>query len=106
MNREEQIQSVLEAEALWQALPGQKPSHIMNRGEGRSKATRPGRAEIEDRLHCLLLPAARALRSGDPKAVASIQMIQGALQKLRQNVQPSLVFEHLLLQLAQQRKTL
>jgi DNA polymerase III delta' subunit len=103
MSREEQIQAVLEAEALWGAIPGQTPGRILSKNDGRGKGSRPTRNDIEERLNCLLLPASRAMRSGDAKATQSIRLIQEALRKIRQNVQPSLVFEHLLLQLAQQR---
>ena len=103
MSREDQIQGVLEAEALWQSLPGQPPNQILSKSDGRGKS-RPTRADIEGRIRCLLLPAARALRGGELQATGSVQLIQDALQKLRQNVQPSLVFEQLLLKLARQRK--
>ena len=102
-SREEQIQAVLEAEALWGALQSETSVRGINKSEGRSKATRPTKAEIEARLNMLLLPAARSMRAGNTRAMGSIHLIQEALRKIRQNVQPSLVFEHLLLQLAQQR---
>jgi DNA polymerase III subunit delta' len=104
MNRQEQIEEALAAEALWQALPQQRPSQLLTRSEGRSRAARPGRGDIEEKVRCLLVPAARGLRAGDPKAARSVGLIQSALQQLRQNVQPALVYEYLLIQLAQQRK--
>jgi DNA polymerase III delta' subunit len=103
MSREDQLQGVLEAEALWQSLAGQPPSQVLGKADGRGK-TRPTRADVEARIRCLLLPAARALRAGELEASRSVQWIEDALLKLRHNVQPGLVFEQLLLKLAASQK--
>jgi DNA polymerase III delta' subunit len=103
MSREDQLQGVLEAEALWQSLAGQPPSQIVSKADGRGK-TRPTRADVEARIRCLLLPAARALRAGELRATRSVSLIEDALLKLRHNVQPGLVFEQLLLKLAAVQK--
>lgn len=105
LNREEKIESILEAEALWQALPGQRPAAIVGRTEGRPRAAKVTRPEIQERLNDLLVPAIRSLRAGDPAAPRSVAQIQQAFQQLRQNVSPALVYEHLLLTLARQRST-
>jgi len=104
LNREEQIESLREAEELWQRLLQEKMSAGLTRSEGRSKAARPTRADIEEKVQALLLPAGRALRSGDPTAPPAIGLIQNALTQLRQNVQPSLVYDYLLMELTRTRR--
>jgi DNA polymerase III delta' subunit len=104
LNREEQIESLREAEELWETIPHEKRAAAMAHSEGRTKATRPTRTDIEVKVQALLLPAGRALRAGDPAAVSSITLIQNALTQLRQNVQPSLVYEYLLMQLTEKRR--
>ncbi|MFA5975741.1 MAG: AAA family ATPase [Elusimicrobiota bacterium] len=100
MNREEHIQAVQEAEALWQTIPGQRPMELIRALEGRGRTARPTRTDIEQRISALLVPAVRELRGGQPDAGRSVQLLQSALTQLRQNVQPGLVFENLLLQLS------
>jgi len=104
MSRDEQIEGIREAEALWQSLPGESPASIGARGDPSMKSARPTRAEIEERVRRLLVPATQTLRSGDAAAAAPIRLMEEALIKLRQNVQPGLVYDYLLMQLTQQRK--
>jgi hypothetical protein len=92
MSREEQILLTREAEELWEALKIRRPAL--------SKATRATRDDIEERIHGLLIPATRALRAGDRTAAPSVEHLQKALTQLRQNVQTTLVYDNLLLQLA------
>lgn len=101
MNRQEHIQAIQEAEALWQKLPGRRPAEMIRALEGRGRAAR---GDIEQRVTALMIPAMRELRAGRPEAADSVQRLQAALTQLRQNVQPALVYDHLLLQLAKQRK--
>ena len=44
--------------------------------------------------------ATRALRGGDTRADEPVRLIENALTQLRQNVQPALVYDYLLLRLA------
>jgi DNA polymerase-3 subunit delta' len=97
------IEAAQEAERLWQALGQDSPSRVLHETGARPKSTRPNRAEIERQVQGLLAPAARALRTGDPVAVEPIRLLQAALTQLRQNVQPALVYDNLLLQLARRR---
>jgi len=99
-SREEQIEAVREAEHLWQSLERESFSRIIHETGGRPRTQKPNRAEIELMIQNLLLPASRALRAGDAGASAPVRMIQSALTQLRQNVQPGLVYDNLLLQLA------
>jgi DNA polymerase-3 subunit delta' len=92
-----------ETEALWQKLPNLTPAQILGRPEARSK-TASSRNEIEAQLQRLLSPALRELRSGDVAAVQKVEWIQSAQQQLRQNVPPSLVYDHLLLKLSTSSK--
>src|SRR5207247_552844 len=94
-NRQEQIQAVREAEELWQRLPGQKPGDIVRSLEGRGRA-RTTRAEAEERVTALLVPAVRDLRSpqtsgGRAEAAHRLELLQAALTQLRRNVSPGLV---------------
>jgi len=103
LSREEQIETVREAENIWQALGRDSPAQVLHETGGRFNNTRPNRTEIEQQIQALLVPAARALRSGDRDAVRPVRLIQSALTQLRQNVQPALVYDNLLLQLARGR---
>jgi DNA polymerase-3 subunit delta' len=97
MSRQEQIQATVEAETLWQDLAARGPAGAVARWEGRGqKVTRP---EMEERVKRLRVPAQRALHDDEPGAAEAIRAIQAALQQLRQNVQPALVYDYLLLQL-------
>jgi DNA polymerase III delta' subunit len=103
LNREEQIEAIQGAERLWQTLGQMTPVRVMQE-TGARKTSKPNRAEIEGHIHSLLMPAARALRAGDPGATEPVRVIQRALTQLRQNVQPALVYDYLLLQLAKAKK--
>jgi DNA polymerase-3 subunit delta' len=103
LSREEQIESVQRAEQLWQSLAKESASRIIHETGGRPRGQKPNRADIEAQIQSLLVPASRALRSGDVNAIAPIRLIQSALTQLRQNVQPGLVLDNLLLQLAPKR---
>ena len=104
MNRDEQIENVRAAGTLWESLPGASVRSLLGRADGYTKAAKPSRAEIEERLRNLLFPATQSLRAGERAAAESVKLIQEALKKLRQNVQPALVYDYLLMQLARQRK--
>jgi hypothetical protein len=104
MSREERIQAIEEAERLWQALPAQNAAQILVRGDAPSRGARATRGEIEERLEFLLWPALRELRGGRAEARRPVRLLQEALTQLRQNVQPQLVYDNLLLQLAGRRK--
>lgn len=100
----EDIEAHRQAEMLWESLGKTTPSQILHEAGGRSKSFKPNRAEIEQQIKSLLVPAARALRAGDLRARKPVQSIQSALTQLRQNVQPALVYDYLLLQLSKERK--
>lgn len=104
MNRKEQIESLIEAEDLWRELPQQGPLGVIQKFEGRARGSRVARADVEAKVHSLMLPAARALRSGDLQAARAIGLLQVALQHLRQNAPPALVYDDLLIQLSRPRK--
>jgi len=99
ITREETLTAIREADALWDALPARSAVDIVSAGDGRAKGARVTRPEIEDKIKTLMVPAARALRAGDPRALRALPVLEGALQKLRQNVQPGLVYEDLLITL-------
>lgn len=103
-SHDEQMEAMEEAERLWQTLEQESGARVIQGGKGPQRSARPQRQDIERKIHSLLLPATRALRAGDVAAVEPVRAIQGALTQLRQNVQPSLVYDYLLLQLSQQRK--
>jgi DNA polymerase III gamma/tau subunit len=100
----EEIEAAQEAERLWQTLGRDSPSCVLHETGGRSKSMKPSRADIEEEVRRLLAPAARALRAGDKEAVEPVRLIQNALTQLRQNVQPALVYDNLLLQLARAKR--
>jgi len=100
LSREEQIESIQQAEHLWQSLGQNSPSRVIHESGGRPRTQKPNRSEIELQIQNLLVPASRALRTGDTAAIASVRIIQSALTQLRQNVQPGLVYDNLVLQLA------
>jgi len=99
MSREEELQAAREAEETWETAADLTPAHILRGGKG----SRPGRVDIEQKLRHLLTPAMRALRTGETSAGAPVRLIESALAQLRQNVQPALVYENLLLQLSKTR---
>ena len=103
LNREEQIEAIREAENLWQKLGTLTPARVLHETGGR-KAMKPNRMDIERQIQSLLVPAARAMRAGDVKAKEPVRVIQNALTQLRQNVQPGLVYDNLLLRLAKAKK--
>jgi DNA polymerase III subunit delta' len=100
LSREEQIEAVQKAEHLWQSLGQLSPSRVLHDAGGLSKSSKPSRGDIEQHIHSLLVPATRALRAGEADASRPIQIIQSALAQLRHNVQPALVYDNLILQLA------
>ena len=96
----ETIEAHRQAEMLWNSIGKESPARLLHHAGGRSKAAKPTRVEIQEQISSLLIPAARALRAGDVRAGDSVQYIQNALTQLRQNVQPALVYDYLLLRLA------
>jgi len=100
----EEIESHRQAEALWESLTMTAPARLIQAAEGRTRIAKLGRAEIEEQVQRLLVPAARALRAGDMSAQEPVRLLQMALTQLRQNVQPALVYDHLLLRLASSRR--
>ncbi len=100
LNREEQIESVSEAERAWEQLGRMRPSEI-TRLETRA---RPSRTEAEEKIQHLLIPALRELRAGAAQGPAAINVLQRALRQLRANVSPRLVLDHMLLELSRQRQ--
>lgn len=103
LNRKEEIESLREAESLWNELAHQGSAAIVQRFESRARGMKVTRGDIENRVHHLLLPAAQALRHGDSRAPAALQALHAALQQLRQNAPPALVYDNLLIQLARSR---
>ena len=101
LNREEQTQAAREADQMWESLPSRTPSAVL---PGARLQGRSGRAEIEKRLFHLAPVALRDLYAGRAGAAESLELIQKALSRLRRSVQPGLVYDHLLLQLARRRK--
>jgi len=94
------IQAISAAETLWESLPGRSAVDIVTDTEGRAKGAKITRTDVEEKIHFLRMPAARALRSGDPRGAHALPILEAALQALRANVQPGLVYENALLQLA------
>jgi len=92
-----------QAETLWDSFGKNSPTDVVH-GAGRSKAAKPTKSDIQDQIASLLVPAARALRAGELRAEESVQHIQDALTQLRQNVQPALVYDYLLLRLTKAKK--
>ncbi len=101
----EEIEAHRQAETLWESLANLPPARLIQTAEGRARTGKLGRAEIEEQIQRLLVPATRALRAGDRKAQEPAHLIQNALTQLRQNVQPALVYDNLLLQLSKERTT-
>ena len=99
----EEIEAHRQAEDLWQSLATASPARLVQAADGRARTAKIGRTEIEQQIQALLMPAAQALRSGDPQAQEPVRLLQNALTQLRQNVQPGLVYDNLLLQLNKQR---
>jgi hypothetical protein len=97
--REDTLNAMREADALWDSLPSRSPMDIVSSAEGRAKGARVTRPEIEARIKTLMVPAARALRAGEARAQRALPVLEQALQRLRQNVQPGLVYEDLLITL-------
>lgn len=98
--REESLAAMQEAETLWESLPTRSPVDLVGATEGRARGAKMTRPDIEDKIKTLMVPAARRLRAGDPRAARALPAMEDALQKLRQNVQPGLVYENLLITLA------
>lgn len=103
MNRKEQIESFMEADQLWQELPARGAAGVAQIFEERPRGAKLTRGDIETKVHSLLLPAARALRTGDYHSARAIRLLQDALKHLRQNAPPALVYDNLLIQLAKVR---
>ncbi len=101
----EEVEAHQEAEKLWDLLKTTPSTRLVQAAEGRSRTVKTGRPEIEDKIQRLLVPATRALRTGDTRAQKPVQLMQRALQRLRHNVQPALVYDHLLLELSTARKS-
>jgi hypothetical protein len=99
----DQIEAVREAERLWEKLPAMSPAEVLAESEPRSRKAASGRAEVEEQLAHLLMPALRDLRAGTAGSDKKVQLIQKAQQQLRQNVPPALVYDHLLLRLSRTR---
>jgi DNA polymerase-3 subunit delta' len=100
----DELEAHREAEQLWDMLKTAPPSRLVQTAEGRSRTVKTGRPEVEEKIQRLLVPATRALRSGDLHAQAPVRLMQRALSQLRHNVQPALVYDHLLLKLSSARK--
>ncbi len=100
----EEVEAHQEAEQLWDRLKSAPSARLVQAAEARSRTIKTGRPEIEDKIRRLLVPATRALRSGDMNAQAPVRLLQRALSQLRHNVQPALVYDHLLLKLSSARK--
>jgi DNA polymerase III gamma/tau subunit len=100
----EEIEAHREAENLWHSLQNAAPARLVQAAEGRARTAKLGRAEMEQQVQRLLVPAARALRSGEAGAQESVRLLQNALDQLRHNVQPALVYDNLLLQLSKERR--
>jgi DNA polymerase III delta prime subunit len=101
----EEVEAHREAENLWESLQTVAPARLVQAAEGRTRTARLGRNEIEQQIQRLLVPASRALRAGDGNAQRPVRLLQNALTQLRQNVQPALVYDNLLLRLATARRS-
>ena len=99
----EEVEAHRQSETLWESLANLPPARLIQPAEGRARSGKLGRTEIEDHIQRLLVPATRALRAGDPKAQEPARLLHNALTQLRQNVQPGLVYDNLLLQLSKER---
>jgi len=99
----DEIAAAQESERLWEALGRDSPSRVLHEIGGRAKGTKPNRGDIEQEIKKLMTPAARHLRAGEYGSVEPVRLIQDALTQLRQNVQPALVYDNLLLQLSKAR---
>lgn len=98
----EEIEAHRQAETLWESLATASPARLV---QGRARTAKLGRTEIEQQIQNLLVPAAQALRAGDRSAQDPVSFLYQALTQLRQNVQPELVYDHLLLRLASSRRS-
>ena len=99
--RDEALAQIRDAENLWDSLPQRSAVDLVSNTEGRAKGARLTRPDIEEKIKTLMVPAARALRSGHPaRAARALPLMEDALQRLRNNVQPGLVYEDLLITLA------
>lgn len=101
----EEVEARRQTEALWESLKTTSPERLVQAAEGRSRTLKVGRPEVEEQVQRLLLPASRALRGGASHAEVPVQLLQRALEQLRRNVQPTLVLDHLLVQLATAMQT-
>lgn len=100
-----EVEAHRQAETLWESVKTTAPARLVQAAEGRTRTMKMGRAEIEEQIERLLVPAARALRSGDTAAQAPTRLLQEAKRQLRHNVQPGLVYDNLLVQLASLAQT-
>jgi len=99
--RDEALAQIRDAESLWDSLPRRSAVDLVSNAEGRARGARMTRPDIEEKIKTLMVPAARALRSGHPaRAARALPLMEEALQRLRNNVQPGLVYEDLLITLA------
>jgi DNA polymerase III delta prime subunit len=99
--REEALSDISDAENLWNSLPNRSAVDIVSNAEGRTKGARVTRPDMEEKIKTLMVPAARALRSGNSsRAMRALPAMENALQRLRHNGSPSLVYEDLLITLA------
>jgi DNA polymerase-3 subunit delta' len=101
----EEIEAHRQTEVLWQSLASASPARLVQAADGRTRTAKLGRTEIEQQIQRLMVPAARALRAGEASAQESIKHLQNALTQLRQNVQPGLVYDNLLLHLTKSRRS-
>lgn len=103
MSRTEQIAAHETAERLWDSLGKSSPGKLISEAETRSRSAKLSRADVEARLLGLLIPATRSMHSGQDHATTPVTFIQNAISQLRQNVQPALVYDNVLLRLARYR---
>jgi DNA polymerase III delta prime subunit len=99
----EQISAIREAEVLLERLPKLSAFDALAEAGPRTRKAAAGRADVEEQLGQLLVPAIRAMREQKPNAMQQVELIRKAQQQLRQNVPAALVYDHLLLKLSQLR---
>jgi DNA polymerase III delta prime subunit len=102
-SRSETLESLRDAEALWESLQTKRVVELVGDAEGRSRGAKVTRADMEDRIRLLMIPAMRSMRAGERRGVAALPRMEQALHRLRQNVQPGLVYDHLLISLSKDR---
>lgn len=99
-SKSEAIAAIDAAQTLWDELPTLSPAEILQRADAGSTGARMTRQDAEERIDALRLPVLSALHQGDARAALSVSVLDTAVQRLRQNVSPSLVYDALLLSLA------